>query len=113
MCGYAKVREWIVEGRAAVIVQAIDGSPDERTRLLSGARTLPVVAVMSGTRLAASFGRDHVVHAALSRGALADRLVTESGRFAGLAGLAVPVRTDTGGGDRPSGAADGLEQAGA
>ncbi len=112
VCGYAKVREWIVEGRAAVIVQAVDGSPDERSRLLSGARTLPVVAVMSGTRLAASFGRDHVVHAALSRGALADRLVTESGRFAGLAGLAAPTRPDGGGAQLP-GPADGLEQAGA
>ncbi|WP_422863663.1 RNA-binding protein [Endosaccharibacter trunci] len=92
VCGYAKTREWIVGGRAAVIVQAIDGSPDERRRIVSGARSLPVVSVMTATRLAAAFGRDHVVHAALSRGALADRLVVESGRFAGLAGLAVPVR---------------------
>ncbi len=114
VCGYAKAREWIVEGRAAVIVQAVDGSPDERSRLLSGARDLPVVAVMSGTRLAVAFGRDHVVHAALSRGALADRLVAESERFAGLAGLAAPIRqvhgSDIG---QPVGASDGLEQAGA
>ena len=108
VCGFAKVREWIAEGRAAVVVQASDGSPDERSRLLSGARTLPVVAVMSGTRLAASFGRDHVVHAALSRGALADRLVAESGRLAGLAGLPVPVRgTGAVEDDRASGSADG------
>lgn len=113
VCGYAKAREWITEGVAAVVVQAMDGSPDERSRLLSGARELPVVAVMSGTRLGAAFGRDHVVHAALSRGALADRLVAESGRFAGLAGLAAPVRRavrpDTSQGTGP---ADGLEQAG-
>lgn len=114
VCGYAKVREWIVEGRAAVIVQAADGSPDERSRLLSGARDLPVVAVMSGTRLAVAFGRDHVVHAALSRGALADRLVAESERFAGLAGLAAPIRQGHGSDiGQPVGASDGLEQAGA
>ena len=112
VCGFAKVRDWIVEGRAAVVVQATDGSPDECRRVLSGARDLPVVAVMSGTRLATAFGRDHVVHAALSRGALADRLVTESGRFAGLAGLAAPVRRD-GPGSQAHDPADGLGQAGA
>jgi predicted RNA-binding protein YlxR (DUF448 family) len=105
VCGYAKAREWIVDGRAVLVVQAIDGSPDERTRLLSGARSLPVVAVMSATRLAAAFGRDHVVHAALSRGALADRLVVESGRFAGLAGLAAPSR-------QADAEPDGFERAG-
>ena len=113
VCGYARSREWITDGRAAVVVQAVDGSPDERSRLLSGARDLPVVAVMSGTRLAAAFGRDHVVHAALSRGALADRLVAESGRFTGLAGVAAPVRPvvrpDS---SRGAGPADGLERAG-
>ena len=115
VCGYARVREWIEAGRAAVVVQAVDGSPDERSRLLSGARALPVVAAMTATRLAAAFGRDHVVHAALSRGALADRLVAEGGRFAGLAGLAAPIRpanTRPGNG-RGGGAADGLERAGA
>ncbi|WP_419728090.1 RNA-binding protein [Lichenicola sp.] len=113
VCGYAKAREWITEGRAVVIVQATDGSPDERSRLLSGARDLPVVAVMSGTRLAAAFGRDHVVHAALSRGGLADRLVVESERFAGLAGLAAPVRRGHGSDNgQVVGPADGLEQAG-
>lgn len=113
VCGYEKAREWIVQGRAAVIVQAIDGSPDERTRLLSGARALPVVAVMSATRLAAAFGRDHVVHAAVSRGALADRLVVETGRYAGLAGLAAPVRqADESGIGRTAGGPGGFERAG-
>ena len=113
VCGFAKVREWITDGRAAVIVQAADGSPDERSRVLSGARGLPVVATMAGIRLAAAFGRDHVVHAALSRGALADRLMAEEERFAGRAGWAAPSRPAAAGPDtgRDGGPADGLEQA--
>jgi len=117
VCGFVKTREWIAGGRAALVVQATDGSPEERARLLSGARTLPVVTVMSGEKLAAAFGRDHVVHAALSRGALADRLVAESVRFAGLTGVGMirtagsdPARGGTEQG--PGGAPDGLEQAG-
>ena len=107
--GYSKAREWITARRAGLIVQASDGSRDERARLLSGARDLPVVASMTGTKLGAIFGRDHVVHVAVMAGALADRLVAENGRYAGLVGLAsasqaVPVRRDD--------PADGLEQAG-
>lgn len=107
--GYGKAREWITARRAGLIVQASDGSVDERARLLSGARDLPVVACLTGTRLGAAFGRDHVVHVAVMAGALADRLIAEHGRYAGLVGLAparqaAPVRRDD--------PADGLEQAG-
>ncbi len=107
--GYGKAREWITAHRAGLIVQASDGSAAERTRLLSGAHDLPVVSCMTGTKLGAAFGRDHVVHVAVMAGALADRLIAENGRYAGLVGLApasrtVPVRRDD--------PADGLEQAG-
>nr|WP_321986219.1 RNA-binding protein [uncultured Lichenicoccus sp.] len=102
--GYAKAREWITARKAGLIVQASDGSTDERARLLSGARDLPVLAVLTGSRLGAVFGRDHVVHVAVAAGALARKLVAENGRYAGLAGEVALVRRDD-----PT---DRLEQAG-
>ncbi len=102
--GYTKAREWITAHKAGLIVQASDGSTDERARLLSGARDMPVLAVMTGSKLGAVFGRDHVVHVAVAAGALAQRLVAENGRYAGLAGEVAPVRRDD-----PT---DRLEQAG-
>ena len=102
--GYTKAREWITARKAGLVVQASDGSADERARLLSGARDLPVVAIMTGQRLGAVFGRDHVGHVAVAAGALAQRLVAENGRYAGLAGEAALVRRDD-----PT---DRLEQAG-
>jgi len=90
--GFAKAREWIVAGRAAAVVQAGDGSADERSRLLSGARSLPVVEVATATELGAVFGRDHVVHVAVLPGALAQRLLSDNERFLGLSGRAVPIR---------------------
>ena len=113
VCGYATAREWITAHKAGLIVQASDGSVAERERLLSGARDLPVVSCMTGTKLGAAFGRDHVVHGAVMAGALADRIVAENGRYAGLvepatAGAAIPVRGRKPR-DRP---ADGVEQAG-
>ncbi|EGG78181.1 hypothetical protein SXCC_01102 [Gluconacetobacter sp. SXCC-1] len=90
VCGFAKVREWVEGGRAGLVIQAADGSPDERKRVLSGARELPVVAVPTASGLGAAFGRDHVVHAAMLHGELARRFRIESERFAGLSGRTGP-----------------------
>ncbi len=115
VCGYAKAREWITAGKAGLIVQASDGSVEERARLVSGARDLPVVSVMTGTKLGAAFGRDHVVHSAVMPGALADRIIAEEGRYAGLAGLACAsaappsAAPPSAAPQRGDGPADGLE----
>lgn len=102
--GYAKVREWIVAGRAGLIVQARDGSPDECARLLSGARDLPVVMPLEASALGHVFGRERSVHAALQAGSLATRLRHESERFAGMADWSTPRTPDVSG--------DRVEQAG-
>lgn len=84
VCGYAKVRGWIEAGSAGLVVQATDGSPDECVRLLSGARSLPVVKALTAAEMGKVFGRERVVHAALRTGSLADRLRQDNERFAGL-----------------------------
>ena len=94
VCGFAKVREWVVGGRAGLVIQAADGSPDERKRVLSGARDLPVTVVPTALGLGAAFGRDHVVHAAMLHGELARRFRIESERFAGLSGRIGPNSAD-------------------
>lgn len=83
VCGFAKAREWLAGGRAALVVQASDGSPDERARFVGGVR-IPVVAPLDGAALGAIFGRDHVVHVAVAPGRLAERLASEATRLAGL-----------------------------
>ena len=84
--GFQKAREWLTAGRASLIVQASDGSPDERQRFLSGARDVPVRTPLTAAALGAVFGRDHVVHAVLTHGRLADALAIETERLAGIAG---------------------------
>ena len=84
--GFQKAREWLVAGRAGLVVQAADGSPDERDRFLSGARNVPVSTPMTAAALGAAFGRDHVVHAVVARGRLAELLVIETERLAGVTG---------------------------
>ena len=83
VAGFSKAREWLEKGSAALVVQAADGSPEERARFV-GAWTGPVVAPLDGMTLGAVFGRDHVVHAAVAKGQLAERIAIEAERLAGL-----------------------------
>jgi predicted RNA-binding protein YlxR (DUF448 family) len=85
VAGYTKAREWLEKGSAALVVQAADGSPEERARFL-GAWSGPAVTPLDGMTLGAVFGRDHVVHAAVAKGRLAERIAVEAERLAGLMG---------------------------
>ena len=84
VAGFAKAREWLASGRAALVVQAEDGSAEERQRFL-GAWDGPVVTLLDGERLGAVFGRDRAVHVAVATGRLAETLRHEAERLAGLA----------------------------
>jgi predicted RNA-binding protein YlxR (DUF448 family) len=87
VAGFAKAREWLTGGRAGLVVQASDGSRDERTRFLAGwIGKIPVVAPLEAARLGAVFGREQTVHVAVAPGRLADLLRMEAGRLAGLLG---------------------------
>ena len=99
VAGFAKAREWLLAGRAGLVVQAVDGSADERARFLSGVRNTPVAAPLNAAALGSVFGRDHVVHVAVADGRLAGQLMIEAGRLAGVAAAAtVGASTGTEGG---------------
>jgi uncharacterized protein len=85
VCGFQKAREWLLAGRAALVVQASDGSAEERARFLNG-REVRTVAPLPAATLGAVFGRDHVVHVALAPGRLAEALTIETERLAGIVG---------------------------
>jgi predicted RNA-binding protein YlxR (DUF448 family) len=85
--GFEKAREWLVSGKAGLIVQAADGSPEERARFVGGSR-LPVVTASSAAALGKIFGRDHAVHVAIASGKLARMIEVEAARLAGVAGNA-------------------------
>jgi predicted RNA-binding protein YlxR (DUF448 family)/ribosomal protein L30E len=85
VCGFEKARERLQGGRAALVIQASDGSAEERARFLSGLKDMPVAAPLPAASLGAVFGRDHVVHIAIAHGRLAEALAIEAGRRAGIA----------------------------
>ncbi len=81
--GWQSVRDWMKEGRVGLLVEAADGSPAERARLV-GARDLPVVMPLTAAELGGVFGRDHAVHVAVARGRLAEAIRSDATRLAGV-----------------------------
>jgi len=82
--GFEKAREWLQAGKAGLVVQAADGSADERARFLGG-RDVPVVAVLSAATLGKVFGREHTVHVVIAPGRLARMIEIEAQRLQGVA----------------------------
>jgi predicted RNA-binding protein YlxR (DUF448 family) len=85
VAGYEKAREALRTGRFKLVLQASDGSEAERSRFLSGfGPDLVIMDPLPGEALGRVFGRDYVVHVAVAPGKLAESLVVEAGRLAGL-----------------------------
>lgn len=84
VAGFEKVRSWAVSGRAAVLITASDAADNGRKKIEGLATGRPLVACLDSSALSTAFGREHVVHAALADGKLAERLVIEAGRLSGL-----------------------------
>jgi predicted RNA-binding protein YlxR (DUF448 family) len=83
VAGFVAARDWVASGRAGLVVEARDGAPDGRRKLLSGT-SVPVVAPLTAAELGAVFARDHVVHVAVAPGRLARAIMTEAARLAGV-----------------------------
>lgn len=83
VAGFAKAREMICAGRCGLVIQARDGSAEERFRLVSGSK-VEVATSLDAATLAAVFGRDHIVHVAIAEGRLADLLIAEFRRLSGV-----------------------------
>jgi predicted RNA-binding protein YlxR (DUF448 family) len=82
--GFEKAREWLQIGGAGLVVQAADGSAEERARFLGG-RDVPVVTVLSAAALGRIFGRENTVHVVISPGRLARMIESEALRLQGVA----------------------------
>lgn len=107
IAGYEKVREALKSGRVgrsgppALLVAAADGSPDQRGKVAALAPRLPVVDLFAGDALADALGREVAVHAVAARGGLADALLRDARRLAGLRGGAAAKQVSVVGEARP------------
>jgi uncharacterized protein len=84
VCGFEKVRDALRSGRVGIVLAAADGAADGRGKLEALAGELPILAQFTVAELSAALGRENVVHAALAPGRLAERLIVDAARLAGL-----------------------------
>ena len=93
--GFAQVEEIFRDkrGRIAALVEASDSGPADRGKLVGYARRhgqIPVIGCLTQAEIGLAFGRESVVHAALTAGTLAVRFVTEAERLGGFRVLCPP-----------------------
>ncbi|MCB6178044.1 RNA-binding protein [Rhodobacter sp. Har01] len=82
--GYEKVKDWLVTGRATVLIQAEDGSERGKTKLRAPNGENSLISCLSAGEIGLAFGRERAIHAALAAGGLTTRVVEEAARLAGL-----------------------------
>lgn len=91
IAGFEKVKDWLAAGQAKVLLQASDGSARGKSKLWTpeGGRYF---GCLTRDELGLAFGRESVIHAALSAGGLTERVIEDAAR---LAGLRAPMGADT------------------
>ena len=76
VAGNSKVEDMVGKGRAQLIIHAAEAAPDGRGKIdklaLPGVKVINIFQV---DELDLAFGRSNVIHAAVARGKLADKLV--------------------------------------
>ena len=95
--GFEQVRAMLREGRAGALLAAVDGAEGGRGKMAGLGREVALIELFSAAALARAIGREHAVHVALARGALARRLIVEATRLQAVSGagkVALPKDAD-------------------
>jgi len=92
VAGFVRVKEAMIAGKAALLVEAIDAAADGQEKLVALAPSLSRVACLDARELGVAFGREHTVHVALGKGRLANLFIAEARRLQGFrAGVKVEL----------------------
>ncbi len=83
VAGYEKVKSWLDQERAKVLIQASDGSGRGKSKLSTPHRGT-YIGWLTADELGLAFGRQTVIHSALASGGLSARVVEEAKRLKGL-----------------------------
>lgn len=83
VAGYEKVKSWLDQGRAKILIQAFDGSDRGKSKL-NTPRDGRYIGWLTSDELGLAFGRQTVIHGALASGGLSTRVVEEAKRLKGV-----------------------------
>jgi len=83
VAGYEKVKGWLQNEEALVLIQAVDGSGRGKSKL-STPHYGHYIGCLTADELGLAFGRQTVIHGALASGGLTLRVVEETHRLNGV-----------------------------
>ena len=83
VAGYEKVKSWLQNEEAEVLIQASDGSGRGKSKL-STPHFGQYIGWLTADELGLAFGRQTVIHGALASGGLTQRVVEEAQRLKGV-----------------------------
>jgi len=86
ICGFEKTKGALISGKAAVLLQALDGSEPQKGKLRPPDGQNTYISCLKAAELGLAFGRDYVIHAALAGGGLTKSVKHEIARLAGIRG---------------------------
>jgi predicted RNA-binding protein YlxR (DUF448 family) len=81
VAGYEKTAEALAAGRAKLLLEAADGAEDGRRKLRARRpQGCEIVAIFTSRELDLALGRANVIHAAVAKGGLAEKLLSAARR---------------------------------
>ena len=86
ICGFEKTKGALISGKAAVLLQALDGSEPQKGKLRPPDGQNTHITCLKAAELGLAFGRDYVIHAALTGGGLTKSVKHDIARLAGIRG---------------------------
>lgn len=84
VAGLEKVKGWLMDDKAAVLLQASDGSERGKTALRPPDGPETLIDCLTSSELGMAFGRDTVIHAAMTKDGITNRVLYDASRLAGL-----------------------------
>ena len=84
VAGYEKVKSWLETEQARVLMQASDGSERGKSKLRSPPGKNVFIGCLTAQEMGLAFGRESVIHGALTAGGLSEQVITEGIRLRGL-----------------------------
>lgn len=81
VAGVQKVKSWLADGKARVLIQANDGSQREKSALRPPKGKNSYFQALTKDELGMAFGREIVIHAALTGHGLVERIQIEAGKL--------------------------------
>lgn len=84
ICGFEKTKSAMMSERWFILIQAEDGSTPQKQKIRPSAVDNSYISCFTAQELGLAFGRDIVIHAAVSKGGLSARILLEANRLAGF-----------------------------